>query len=193
MYIIQIIYGLVWCEYMTSLTNVVNQYDNILFKYISLTQKNLDVIRTLNCKHIENIIWFSKWSCHKIFDMKIFELNILLKAFWQRTIIRWKNIEEIKIQYCNDQSNNTIGSIKMSKAYYWLSIKIEDCRNVFVGLVDVSHDWRNRWDPDKTNEQDKGLSTQVVFTAAIAKIFPISLSCEYLSSVSSSVCSVEGH
>ena len=56
MYIIQIIYGLVWCEYMTSLTNVVNQYDNILFKYISLTQKNLDVIRTLNCKHIENII-----------------------------------------------------------------------------------------------------------------------------------------
>ena len=61
MYIIQIIYGLVWCEYMTSLTNVVNQYDNILFKYISLTQKNLDVIRTLNCKHIENIIWFSKW------------------------------------------------------------------------------------------------------------------------------------
>ena len=94
MYIIQIIYGLVWCEYTTSLTNVVNQYDNILFKYISLTQKNLDVIRTLNCKHIENIIWFSKWQCHKIFDMKIFELNILLKAFWQRTIIRWKNIEK---------------------------------------------------------------------------------------------------
>ena len=61
MYIIQIIYGLVWYEYMTSLTNVVNQYDNILFKYISLTQKNLDVIRTLNCKHIENIIWLSKW------------------------------------------------------------------------------------------------------------------------------------
>lgn len=77
MYIIQIIYGLVWYKYMTSLTNVVNQYDNILFKYISPTQKNLDVIRTLNYKHIENIIWFSKWHCHKIFDMKIFELNIL--------------------------------------------------------------------------------------------------------------------
>ena len=41
---------------MTGLTNVVNQYDNILFRYKSLTQKNLDVIRTLNCKHIENII-----------------------------------------------------------------------------------------------------------------------------------------
>ena len=24
------------------------------------------------------------------------------------------------------------------KDYYWLRIKIEDCRNVFVGLVDVS-------------------------------------------------------
>ena len=33
-----------------------SKYDNILFKYISLTQKNLDVIRTLNYKHIENII-----------------------------------------------------------------------------------------------------------------------------------------
>ena len=41
--------------------------------------------------------------------------------------------------------------------------------------------------------KDKRLSTQVVFTAAIAKIFSISLSCECLSSVHSSVCSVEGH
>ena len=38
---------------MTRLTNVVNQYDNILFKYISLAQKNLEVTRTPNCKHVE--------------------------------------------------------------------------------------------------------------------------------------------
>ena len=56
MYIIQIIYGLVWCEHMTSLTNVVNQYDNILFRCKCLTQKNLEVNSTLNYKRMENII-----------------------------------------------------------------------------------------------------------------------------------------
>ncbi len=117
-------------------------------------------------------------------------VKYIVKAFWQWTIIRWKNIEVIKIQYSNDQSNNTIGSIIMSKDYYWSNIKIEVCRNVFVGLVDIPLSWRNRRDPDKTNEQDKGLSTQVVFTAAIAEIFPISLLCLCLSSVYSSVCSV---
>ena len=50
-------------------------------------------------------------------------VKYIVKAFWQRTIIRWKNIEVIKIQYSNDRSNNTIGSIMMSKDYYWSSIK----------------------------------------------------------------------
>ena len=44
---------------MTRLTNVVNQYDNILFKYKSLTQKNLEVKRTLNYKRMENMISLS--------------------------------------------------------------------------------------------------------------------------------------
>jgi len=50
-------------------------------------------------------------------------VKYIVKAFWQWTIIRWKNIEVIKIQYSNDRSNNTIGSIMMSKDYYWSSIK----------------------------------------------------------------------
>ncbi len=41
---------------MTGLTNVINQYDNILFRYKCLTQKNLEVNSTLNYKRMENII-----------------------------------------------------------------------------------------------------------------------------------------
>ncbi len=41
---------------MTGLTNVINQYDNILFRYKCLTQKNLEVNSTLNYKHMENSI-----------------------------------------------------------------------------------------------------------------------------------------
>ncbi len=33
---------------MTRLTNVINKQDNILFRYKRLTQKNLEVKRTLN-------------------------------------------------------------------------------------------------------------------------------------------------
>ncbi len=53
----------------------------IYYLDMRLTQKNLEVKRTLNYRHIENIIWFSKWQCHIIFDMKIFELNIFKKHF----------------------------------------------------------------------------------------------------------------
>ena len=38
---------------MTGLTNVINQYDNILFRYKCLTQKNLEVERTLNYNHMK--------------------------------------------------------------------------------------------------------------------------------------------
>ena len=48
--------------------------------------------------------------------------------------------------------------------------QIEYCRNGFVRLVDNLISWRNRSDPNKVNEQDKRLTTQVVFTAAIVKI-----------------------
>ena len=41
---------------MTELTNVINQYDNILFRCKCLTQKNLEVNSTLNYKRMENII-----------------------------------------------------------------------------------------------------------------------------------------
>ena len=120
-------------------------------------------------------------------------VKYIVKAFWQWTIIRWKNIEEERFIISTTKNNNMIGLLMIMENHDWLIIKIQYCRNVFVCLVDVSQGWRNRWDPNKTNEQDKRLSTQVVFTAAIAKIFSISLSCECLSSVHSSVCSVEGH
>ena len=119
-------------------------------------------------------------------------VKYIVRAFWQIGLSYVERILKIKIHSCNDLSQNLIGSIIIYKILL-VKNQIEYCRNVFVGLVDISLDWRNRGDPDKVNEQDKRLSTQVVFTAAIAKIFSISLSCECLSSVRSSVCSVEGH
>ncbi len=62
---------------MTGLTNVINQNDNILFRYKSLTQKNLEIKRILNYKRMENNIPLSIMTMSYIFDMKIFELNIL--------------------------------------------------------------------------------------------------------------------
>ena len=97
-------------------------------------------------------------------------VKYIVRAFWQIGLSYVERILKIKIHSCNDLSQNLIGSIIIYKILL-VKNQIEYCRNVFVGLVDISLDWRNRGDPDKVNEQDKRLSTQVVFTAAIAKIF----------------------
>ncbi len=36
-----------------------------------------------------------------------------------------ERILKIKIQYCHNRNNNTIGSIMMYKDYYWSSIKLK--------------------------------------------------------------------
>ena len=108
-------------------------------------------------------------------------VKYIVRAFWQIGLSYVERILKIKIHSCNDLSQNLIGSIIIYKILL-VKNQIEYCRNVFVGLVDISLDWRNRGDPDKVNEQDKRLSTQVVFTAAISKISFMSLSYLSLSS-----------
>ena len=52
----------------------VRQY---IFRYKSLTQKNLGVERTLNYKYVRNNMCLSLWQCHILFDMKRFEFVII--------------------------------------------------------------------------------------------------------------------
>ena len=103
-------------------------------------------------------------------------VKYIVRAFWQIGLSYVERILKIKIHSCNDLSQNLIGSIIIYKILL-VKNQIEYCRNVFVGLVDISLDWRNRGDPDKINEQDKRLSTQVVFTAANLKTLLTFLSC----------------
>ena len=109
--------------------------------------------------------------------MKRFELNILYEHFWQMDYNMLTEYWIVKIQYCNYLHNNTIGQIIRYQDYYWSSIKLKIVEMFFVRLVDVSHGWRNRGDPNKVNEQDKRLTTQVVFTAANLKTPLTCLSC----------------
>ena len=81
----------------------------------------------------------------------------IVRAFWQIGLSYVERILKIKIHSCNDLSQNLIGSIIIYKILL-VKNQIEYCRNVFVGLVDISLDWRNRGNPDKINEQDKRLS-----------------------------------
>ena len=117
-------------------------------------------------------------------------VKYIVRAFWQMDYNMLTEYWIVKIQYCNYLHNNTIGQIIRYQDYYWSSIKLKIVEMFFVRLVDVSHGWRNRGDPNKVNEQDKRLTTQGVFTAAIVKISLTCLSYLDLLSVRAPVRSV---
>ena len=104
-------------------------------------------------------------------------VKYIVRAFWQMDYNMLTEYWIVKIQYCNYLHNNTIGQIIRYQDYYWSSIKMKIVEMFFVRLVDVPHGWRNRGDPSKVNEQDKRLTTQVVFTAANLKTPLTCLSC----------------
>ena len=104
-------------------------------------------------------------------------VKYIVRAFWQMDYNMLTEYWIVKIQYCNYLHNNTIGQIIRYQDYYWSSIKLKIVEMFFVRLVDVPHGWRNRGDPNKVNEQDKRLTTQVVFTAANLKTPLTCLSC----------------
>ena len=101
-------------------------------------------------------------------------VKYIVRAFWQ---MDYNMLTEYWINKDSMLQRNTIGQIIWNQDYYWSSIKMKIVEMVFVRLVDVPHGWRNRGDPNKVNEQDKRLTTHVVFTAANLKTPLTYLSC----------------
>ena len=117
-------------------------------------------------------------------------VKYIVRAFWQNWLSYVERILKIKdsiLQRLKSQCdwiNNNLSN------YYWSRIKLNIVEMSSLDLSTSHLSWRNRWDPNKVNEQDKRLTTQVVFTAAIVKIPFTCLSYLGLLSLSARLCAL---